>query len=73
LRPTGETSFLGTGQGRSPRHWQEEVLAGRTPWFHRAPDEPDEVARLGQALNELPDQDRPRPDPVYRLISLTTR
>ncbi len=70
LRPAGETSFPGTGQGRSPRQWQEQILSNRTAWFRNVngPDA-DQAAALCRDLSRLPDQERPRPDPVYRLIA----
>lgn len=64
----GETVFPGTGQGRSPRSWREVIGAGHIPWCtHAAPDQAAEVIRQ---LSELPDQEAPRPDPLYRLIAL---
>jgi SAM-dependent methyltransferase len=51
LVPAGETTFVGVGQGRTPReltvHWP----------------------RARAALAALPEQDRRRPDPVYRLVA----
>jgi ubiquinone/menaquinone biosynthesis C-methylase UbiE len=68
LELVGETVFPGTGQGRSPRRWREVIDAGRIPWCtHAAPDQAAEVSRR---LAELPDQDAPRPDPLYRLVAL---
>jgi ubiquinone/menaquinone biosynthesis C-methylase UbiE len=83
LRPAGETTFRGTGQGRTPPQWREQLLAGRMPWFRppghhhtspnteRAEENTEGAEALLQALAELPDQDAARPDPVYRLIALT--
>jgi SAM-dependent methyltransferase len=73
LRPAGETGFPGTGQGRSPRHWRQQVLAGQTPWFRNPDTDPGQRTDLAQALSALPDQETPRPDPVYRLICLELR
>jgi SAM-dependent methyltransferase len=70
LRPVAETSFPGTGQGRSPRSWLRPIAAGRIPWCTHA--EPERVAEVCRELAELPDQDAPRPDPLYRLIALGT-
>ncbi|MFD9130606.1 class I SAM-dependent methyltransferase, partial [Kitasatospora sp. NPDC059571] len=68
LRPAGETAFRGTGQGRSPRAWRTAVEAGRIPWARAAGLE--RAAALCRDLAALPDQDRPRPDPQYRLLAL---
>lgn len=65
LRPAGTTTFPGATQGRSPRHWAEQFEAGVIPW---AP--PAQVPALRRAMLALPDQDKPRPDPIYRLICL---
>lgn len=64
----GETVFPGTGQGRSPRKWRRVIEAGRIPWCTHAA--PDQVAEVSRRLAVLPDQDAPRPDPLYRLIVL---
>jgi SAM-dependent methyltransferase len=57
LRPVGESTFPGIGQGRSPRQWREAK-----PRWARNSD-------ADRALASLPDQDRPRPEPIYRLIA----
>ncbi|MGW7053563.1 class I SAM-dependent methyltransferase [Streptomyces sp. NPDC054887] len=64
----GEAVFPGTGQGRSPRYWRKVIEAGRIPWC--TSPAPDQVAEVSRRLSELPDQDAPRPDPLYRLIAL---
>ncbi|MGD3112031.1 class I SAM-dependent methyltransferase [Streptomyces sp. YGL11-2] len=64
-----ETVFPGTGQGRSPRRWRKAIEAGRIPWCTHA--DPGQVAEVSRRLSALPDQDAPRPDPLYRLIALT--
>jgi SAM-dependent methyltransferase len=69
LRPAGEASFAGIGQGRSPRQWRERIIAGSFPWSREA--DPEEVADLCQDLSALPDQEVARPDPLYRLIALS--
>jgi SAM-dependent methyltransferase len=69
LRPTGETTFAGIGQGRSPRQWRERITAGSFRWSREA--SPEEVAGLCRDLESLPDQDATRPDPLYRLVALT--
>jgi ubiquinone/menaquinone biosynthesis C-methylase UbiE len=68
LRPAGRTEFLGAGQGRSPRQWQEAVRSGRVPWGRRATA--GEVAGLCDGLAALPDQEAARPDPRYKLLAL---
>jgi SAM-dependent methyltransferase len=65
LHPVGEATFPGIGQGRSPRQWRDLVRAGRLSW---ARDDPGGVDR---ALAGLPDQERARPEPVYRLVAFT--
>jgi SAM-dependent methyltransferase len=51
LAPAGEMTFVGVGQGRTPRE-----LGALWP-------------RARAALAALPEQDRRRPDPVYRLAA----
>ncbi|MFD7713202.1 class I SAM-dependent methyltransferase [Streptomyces sp. NPDC059786] len=68
LELVDETVFPGTGQGRSPRSWLKEIDADGIPWCTHAA--PDQVAEVGRRLSVLPDQDAPRPDPLYRLIAL---
>ena len=63
----GEAGFTGLGQGRTPRQWSERVQSGRFSWMCAAA--PDEVADLCRDLSLLPDQDTPRPDPLYQLIA----
>ncbi|MFI7375479.1 class I SAM-dependent methyltransferase [Actinoplanes sp. NPDC049668] len=53
LVPAGETTFVGVGQGLSPRE-----LRGLPAGWLRELD-----------LAALPDQDRRRPDPVYTLVA----
>ena len=60
LAPAGTATFRGLGQGKSPRDWREKY---RGVWIASAP-------HLDEALAALPDQDRPRPDPVYTLLAL---
>lgn len=69
LRPVGEATFSGTGQGHSPRQWRERILKGRIPWSVEA--DPAHVADLCDELASLPDQETARPDPLYRLIALS--
>lgn len=68
LRLAGRSSFTGCGQGRSPRRWRENLLNGRIGWAGRAGQ--DRIAGLCAALAALPDQDMPRPDPIYHLVAL---
>ncbi|MEV7190841.1 class I SAM-dependent methyltransferase [Streptomyces sp. NPDC093510] len=68
LAPAGETVFEGTGQGRSPRTWQQVITKGRIPWANAAP--PRRVEDLCERLSRLPAQDDARPDPHYRLLAL---
>jgi hypothetical protein len=71
LRPVSETTFVGAGQGRSPRQWQEAIRSNRTSWFQGVEGQDvGRAATLCRDLAVLPAQDRPRPDPVYRLIAL---
>ncbi|GII64248.1 methyltransferase [Sphaerisporangium krabiense] len=69
LSPAGRTTFPGDGQGHSPRGWAELILTRRIPWTKRA--DPGTLAALTGRLHALPGQDRPRADPVYRLVSFT--
>lgn len=68
LGTAGQTWFPGTGQGRSPRGWREVIEAGRISWCTHAPR--DQVVDVCRRLAALPDQDTPRPDPLYRLVAL---
>jgi SAM-dependent methyltransferase len=63
LRPAGESTFPGIGQGRSPAQWRTAVRAGRVPWA--ASDSP----AVDRVLARLPSQDTPRPEPIYRLAA----
>jgi len=66
LVPDGRSTFVGYGQGRSPRVWQRRILS--MPWV---PGAEPHVARIQQELATLPDQDEPRPDPVYQVLRLS--
>ncbi|MGW3171445.1 class I SAM-dependent methyltransferase [Streptomyces sp. NPDC001153] len=68
LRPAGEAVFPGAGQGRSPRRWREVIESGRIPWCAQAG--PEQAAEVCGRLAALPEQDRARPDPLYRLLAL---
>jgi ubiquinone/menaquinone biosynthesis C-methylase UbiE len=63
LRPAGESTFPGLGQGRSPAQWRTAVRAGRVPWAATDPQAVDQV------LARLPSPDAPRPEPIYRLAA----
>lgn len=61
-------TFAGIGQGLSPRRWRRQLLRDAVDWTASAGRE--RVDALCAALEALPDQDRPRPDPVYQLAAL---
>jgi SAM-dependent methyltransferase len=69
LTLAAQTTFTGMGQGLSPRRWRRR-LAGDSdiPWIAAAGRE--RVDALCAELARLPDQDRARSDPVYRLVAL---
>jgi SAM-dependent methyltransferase len=69
LTPTARTTFVGEGQGRSPRQWCAALRAGRFAWARSA----DVHTPLCERLEALPGQERPRPDPVYRLVRFTRK
>ncbi|MFE9772102.1 class I SAM-dependent methyltransferase [Streptomyces sp. NPDC005931] len=62
LVPAGQARFR--GQGRSPRRTIADLRRG---WFVTLPPGEPLADRFAARLAELPDQDRPRPDPVFRL------
>ncbi|WP_330336907.1 class I SAM-dependent methyltransferase [Streptomyces sp. NBC_00557] len=64
LRPAGEASFRGVGQGRSPRTTIADLRRG---WFTQLPPGDPRTEEFAARLARLPDQDRPRPDPVFAL------
>jgi SAM-dependent methyltransferase len=64
LAPAGQAEFTGHGQGRSPRSTVADLRRG---WFTRIPPGSPLAERLAARLAELPDQQRPRPDPVFAL------
>lgn len=67
LEPAGATRFTGHGQARSPRRTAEQLRGGYfASWFGGPPET---AATLVAELAALPDQDRPRDDPDYRLVS----
>ncbi|MFF9909829.1 class I SAM-dependent methyltransferase [Streptomyces sp. NPDC013457] len=67
LEPAGATRFTGHGQGNTPRATVEKLRRGYfASWFGGSPET---AAALAAELGALPDQDRPRDDPDYRLVS----
>ncbi|MFI9804782.1 class I SAM-dependent methyltransferase [Streptomyces sp. NPDC052301] len=62
LRPAGHTSFRGVDQGRSPRTTIADLRRG---WFTQLPPGEPRTEEFAARLSRLPDQDRPRPDPVF--------
>jgi SAM-dependent methyltransferase len=68
LALAAQTTFTGVGQGLSPRRWRKLLRHDETGWTAAAGRE--RLDALGAALKALPDQDRPRPDPVYQLVAL---
>ncbi|MGW5421909.1 class I SAM-dependent methyltransferase [Streptomyces sp. NPDC003943] len=69
--PASGTTFTGHGQGTTPRRTAEKLRGGYyASWFRGTPDDVD---ALCAALAGLPDQDRPRADPEYRLACYVRR
>ncbi|MFD7322994.1 class I SAM-dependent methyltransferase [Streptomyces sp. NPDC059875] len=67
LEAAGATRFTGHGQGTTPRRTAENLRSGYyASWFDGSPET---TAALVAELAGLPDQDRPRGDPDYRLVS----
>ncbi|WP_427165546.1 class I SAM-dependent methyltransferase [Streptomyces sp. C1-1] len=66
LLPAGQARFQGHGQGRSPRRTVADLRRG---WFVTLPPGEPLAERFADRLARLPDQDRPRPDPVFHLRS----
>ncbi|MCS0599957.1 class I SAM-dependent methyltransferase [Streptomyces sp. LP11] len=66
LQPSGRTSFRGTGQGRSPRSTIADLRRG---WFTQLPPGEPRTEEFAARLARLPDQDRPRVDPVFTLCA----
>lgn len=64
LVPAGQARFEGRGQGRSPRRTVADLRRG---WFVTLPPGGALADGFAARLAELPDQDRPRPDPVFSL------
>ncbi|WP_406385201.1 hypothetical protein [Streptomyces sp. NBC_01618] len=68
LDVVGEAHFRGHGQGRSPSSAADAVRAGHYASRLHLPGTAAE--RLAAALTALPEPDRPRADPRYRLLAL---
>jgi SAM-dependent methyltransferase len=68
LTLAAQTTFVGVGQGLSPRRWRKRLTGEAMPWITAAGRE--RVDSLGAELAALPDQDRARPDPVYQVAAL---
>ncbi len=66
LRPLGRARFQGRGQGRSPRRAIADLRRG---WFMTLPPGSSLSEGFATRLAALPDQDRPRADPVFTLRS----
>ena len=62
LTPAGQARFTGRGQGRSPRRTAADLRRG---WFTRLPPGDPLTERFAARLEALPDQELPRPDPVF--------
>lgn len=61
---TGQARFTGVGQGRSPRRTIKDLRRG---WFTLLPPGEARTEEFAARLARLPDQDRPRADPVFTL------
>ena len=68
LALAAQTTFVGLGQGVSPRRWRQRLAGDATEWIGAAGRE--RVDALCAELGRLPDQERARPDPVYQLAAL---
>ncbi|MFD4479283.1 class I SAM-dependent methyltransferase [Streptomyces sp. NPDC058471] len=66
LIPAGRSRFQGHGQGRTPRSTVEDLHRG---WFTQIPPDGPLAARLTEGLAALPDQEVPRPDPRFTVMS----
>ncbi|MFB6835587.1 methyltransferase domain-containing protein [Streptomyces sp. NPDC056361] len=71
LAPASGAHFTGHGQGATPRDTVRKLRAGYfASWFG---GDPATTENLAAALGALPDQDRRRPAPRYRLASFVRR
>lgn len=71
LDVTGSAVFRGHGQGRSPLSAARGVRRGCFTSRLKVPGA--ETERLARALTALPEPDRPRADPEYRLLAFRRR
>ncbi|MFE0648234.1 class I SAM-dependent methyltransferase [Streptomyces sp. NPDC059534] len=71
LAPTPGADFTGHGQGSSPRDTLRKLRGGYyASWFR---GDAADIEALAASLAALPDQDRPRADPRYRLARFVRR
>ncbi|MGW0533150.1 class I SAM-dependent methyltransferase [Streptomyces sp. NPDC003032] len=70
MAPAGRSRFVGHGQGRTPRSTVDDLHRG---WFTQVPPDGPLAARLAAGLAALPDQDVPRPDPLFSLRAFRKR
>jgi SAM-dependent methyltransferase len=68
LVPAGEAGFQGVGQGRSPRSTLADLERG---WFGQLPPGGAMAELYAGRLRALPDQERRRPDPRFKLRAFT--
>ena len=68
LYDAGSATFIGHGQGRTPRSAAANLRGGHVTSAVRAGASEREA--LAATLERLPGQDLPRPDPRYRLMAL---
>jgi SAM-dependent methyltransferase len=66
LHPVGTAGFRGHGQGRSPRSTVADLRRG---WFTLLTPGDPLTEGLAARLEELPDQEVPRPDPEFTLLA----
>ncbi|MEV0320905.1 class I SAM-dependent methyltransferase [Streptomyces sp. NPDC050658] len=66
LTEQSRARFRGHGQGRSPRGTVDDLYRG---WFTQLPPDAPLTARFAARLAELPDQEVPRADPEFTLLS----
>lgn len=67
LEQAGEAGFAGHGQGRTPLTTARAVRQGY--YASRLALPGNAAERLAMRLTGLPEPDRPRPDPAYRLLA----
>ncbi|RSD16361.1 class I SAM-dependent methyltransferase [Amycolatopsis eburnea] len=71
LQPLDEATFVGIGQGRSPRQWREHIAGGHVAWCQGT--DRARIADLCSAISSLSNQETARPDPIYSLVALERR